>query len=58
MHGYGIFKWSNGQIFKGNYHFEKKHGKGELRLVDGTIIKGNWDNGRLEGESIVMKNGK
>jgi len=47
MHGYGLFKWTNGQTFKGNYVKDKKEGKGELQLADGTVIKGNWINGKL-----------
>lgn len=47
MHGFGIFKWPNGQIFKGNYECDKKQGKGELILADGTVVNGRWINGKL-----------
>jgi hypothetical protein len=47
MHGYGVFSWPNGQIFKGMYKNLKKQGAGDLILADGTQIKGNWINGKL-----------
>jgi hypothetical protein len=58
MHGYGVFTWPNGQVFKGLYANEKKSGKGELKLADGTVIKGTWVNSKLEGTSEVLKNGE
>lgn len=58
MDGFGVFTWPNGQVFKGNYEKEKKQGQGQLRLADGTLIKGNWVDGRLEGQSDVIKNGQ
>lgn len=47
MHGIGIFQWPNGQIYKGNYEHDKKHGKGQLTLCDGTVMKGRWIEGKL-----------
>ena len=47
MHGLGVFKWPNGQIFSGKYLEDKKNGKGELILSDGTIVRGRWLNGKL-----------
>jgi hypothetical protein len=47
MHGFGVFKWPNGQIFSGDYLEDKKNGKGELTLSDGTIVRGKWLNGKL-----------
>ena len=47
MSGMGTFTWPSGQIFKGMYSGDRKHGKGELKLSDGTLIKGEWVEGRL-----------
>lgn len=47
MHGLGAFHWPNGQVYRGYYECDKKHGKGQLSLCDGTVIKGRWIDGRL-----------
>ena len=57
MDGCGFFTWPNGQLFRGYYEVDKKHGKGELVLADGTIVRGRWINGKLEGNSEVIQNG-
>ncbi len=55
MHGYGQFKWKNGQLFKGYYEFDKKHGDGTLILGDGTTVDGKWVDGKIHGKGKVTK---
>lgn len=31
-HGKGIFKWKNGDWYEGSYHYDFKHGLGNLYL--------------------------
>jgi hypothetical protein len=56
MCGFGTFTWANGQTYQGYYKKDKKNGKGKLKLVDGTIIKGKWIEGKIHGNSIVIRN--
>ena len=59
MHGYGQFKWKNGQIYKGNYEFDKKHGNGTLILGDETMIEAKWIEGKIHGKGkVTKKNGQ
>ena len=34
-HGKGIYKYSNGDVYEGDYQFNLKHGKGRLTFING-----------------------
>ena len=34
-HGYGVYKWTNGSIYKGNWDQNKISGYGEYKWNDG-----------------------
>lgn len=53
MDGIGEFMWPNGQIYKGQYKSNKKHGDGELHWTNGMVFIGKWNWGMKEGEGIV-----
>jgi 1-phosphatidylinositol-4-phosphate 5-kinase len=55
MHGYGEFRWTNGQMFKGYYDRDKKQGEGVLVLGDGTVIQAVWVKGKIHGKGKVTK---
>lgn len=44
-HGYGIFTWNAGNIYKGNYFEDLREGYGEMYWTDGSYYKGNWQKG-------------
>lgn len=52
--GYGEFKWSSGNIYKGNYKNDLRNGYGEMYWTDGSIYKGNWVNGIQHGYGKMM----
>ena len=46
MHGKGIFYWTDGRTYTGEYKQDKKHGDGVFEWPDGKKYYGKWDNGR------------
>lgn len=48
--GYGIYKWANGNEYRGYFVNDYKHGFGEMHYIDGNILKGNWELGKLINE--------
>lgn len=42
MDGYGVFTWTDGRKYEGNYVRDKKEGYGCLYWPDGKIYKGQW----------------
>ena len=47
--GYGEFKWSSGNVYRGAYKNDLRNGYGEMFWTDGSIYKGNWVNGIQHG---------
>ena len=47
MDGYGVFTWSNGNIFEGYIHNAKRCGFGKLIHADGKVEEGNWNEGEF-----------
>ena len=47
--GYGEFRWSSGNLYKGNYKNDLRNGYGEMYWTDKSIYKGNWVNGIQHG---------
>lgn len=45
--GYGIFRSTDGTIYKGFWHEGKKNGEGQISDKYGNIQKGVWINGEL-----------
>ena len=39
-HGYGIFSWQSGNVYKGNYENDERNGYGEMSWTDGSVYKG------------------
>lgn len=44
-HGYGEYKWISGNIYKGEYQYDRRHGFGIMKWTDGTVYEGYWKNG-------------
>ena len=45
MHGRGVFTWSDGKIYDGEYVDDKKEGYGVFKWPDGKLYKGMWKDG-------------
>ena len=53
--GFGIYKWSGGWMYKGNFLDNYMHGEGILKFKDGRTIRAEWNMGKIitdENESI------
>ena len=44
-HGYGIFRWADGDVYFGEWKKNKREGHGYMRYVDGGEYCGEWKNG-------------
>jgi len=43
--GYGIFRWSSGNVYRGYYKSDEREGNGEMRWTDGSVYTGEWHKG-------------
>jgi len=50
MSGQGIYYWSTGDIFEGNFEDDRRNGEGLLTLVTGEIVQANWKMGKMVAE--------
>lgn len=51
--------WESGNVYRGMYRNDLRHGYGEMFWIDGSVYKGNWVNGEQEGEgSIFLADGR
>lgn len=44
-HGYGVFTWSDGRMYKGGWRDGKQHGEGIFVTENGEEKKGEWREG-------------
>ena len=52
IEGVGIFKWKNGDVYKGQVKFGKMHGNGIYRFKNGKEYKGMFNMGKRMNERI------
>ena len=45
QHGFGIFTWTDGRKYEGQWKFGKQHGEGNQYFPDGSMKSGIWENG-------------
>lgn len=38
--GYGVYRWQNGNEYRGTFKDDYKHGYGEMYWADGRVYKG------------------
>ena len=44
LQGIGRFEYHDGSIYEGDWHENKKHGRGKLIEADGfTVYNGSWE---------------
>ena len=48
--GFGLIKFSSGEVFEGEFVNDKMEGKGKFHKKDGTIINGLW-----RGSKFILK---
>ena len=58
MHGYGIYTWSDGRIYTGEFVDDLKEGEGTLEWPDGRKYVGSWIKNKQHGQGIYIKDGK
>lgn len=46
MNGKGVFTWTDGRVYEGEYVEDKKEGYGEFQWPDGRRYNGEWKDGR------------
>ena len=54
-HGYGVFTWESGNMYKGNYVEDERDGYGEMYWTDGTVYKGQWKKGCQHGPGKMLQ---
>ena len=47
--------WSDGSVYKGNWHKGLQHGEGRLELPDGRIKQGIFKNNKLAVKKEVAR---
>lgn len=57
MHGFGIITWPDGKFYEGEFKEDKKDGFGVF-YSQRKIYLGIWRNSLLEGDIIIVENGK
>ena len=58
MQGRGIFSWTDGRKYVGDYKNDLKHGEGTFTWPDGRCYHGTWKDGKQHGDGIFMKDGR
>jgi hypothetical protein len=48
--GKGDYKWSNGDVYKGQWKDGKLTGQGIYKWKDGTVYEGGWKDGKQNGQ--------
>jgi len=57
MEGPGIFIWTDGRKFVGDYKNDAKHGYGTFTWADGRTYVGEWADGKQHGKGAYTKDG-
>ena len=42
MHGRGVFKFANGDMYDGDWKDNYMHGRGFFKYADGSSYEGEW----------------
>jgi len=53
LNGTGIFHFSDGTTYKGQWKDGKREGQGFFSLPNGTTYEGQWKNDKIEGHGAV-----
>ena len=53
MHGKGLYKWTDGGTYLGEYINNIKEGKGIFKWANGKIYDGSFKNGKPNGSGVI-----
>ena len=56
FHGKGVMKYSNGNIYEGEWQQGQRHGQGKMTYCDGSTYSGNWRNGKRHSVIVNQHN--
>ena len=51
-HGFGMYRWNDGDVYTGEYVNGTRHGKGKFIFASGNYYDGEWANGKYHGHGI------
>jgi len=51
-HGFGTYRWNDGDVYTGEYVNGTRHGKGKFVFVSGNYYDGEWVDGKYNGHGI------
>jgi hypothetical protein len=51
-HGVGEFKFSNGNVYEGEFKADRINGQGRYTYSEGHVYEGNWKDGDIRGRCI------
>ena len=51
-HGFGTYRWNDGDVYTGEYVNGTRHGKGKFVFASGNYYDGEWANGKYHGHGI------
>lgn len=54
MHGFGIYKYSNGDTYEGEWRENLQEGLGKYYFTDGTKYEGEWKNHLMHGSGHYL----
>jgi hypothetical protein len=55
-HGRGIYQFTDGSVYEGDFHNDIMYGNGVAKYADGTTMDGWWEGGMLQKGSLVQPN--
>ena len=55
-HGFGTYRWNDGDVYTGEYVNGTRHGKGKFVFASGNYYDGEWADGKYQGHGIYHWN--
>lgn len=52
-HGWGEFRWTNGDVYAGAWEWGEPHGRGTYAWADGTTYTGDYVHGERTGKGVM-----
>jgi hypothetical protein len=56
-HGFGVYKWSSGDVYAGHFRDDDREGLGIYQWKDGGYYRGQWKADRMNGVGRLIKDG-
>lgn len=54
MHGNGVYKYTSGNIYSGNWEKGVMSGFGKMTYADGSVYEGHWKNNLMDGDGVYV----